>query len=80
MKFYPAAAIPLLCCSDAVLESFVSYMKKCDEEPTLTQIFLDIDIPLEIVQEKVPIALRLNKELMKVERIEHKYILKDFLD
>lgn len=80
MKFYLAAAIPLLCCSDKVLESFVSYMKKCDEEPTLSQIFLDNDIPLEIVREKVPIALRLNKELMKVERIEHKYKLKDFLD
>lgn len=55
-------------------------MKKCDEEPTLTQIFLDNDIPLEIVREKVPIALRLNRELIKVERTEQKYKLKDFLD
>ena len=80
MKFYPAAAIPLLCCSDSVLESFVSYMKKCDEEPILSQIFLENDIPLEIVREKVPIALRLNSELIKAERTERRLKLKDFLD
>ena len=80
MKSYPSAAIPLLCCSDAVLESFVSYMKKCDEEPTLTQIFLDNDIPLDIVREKVPIALRLNKELIKTKSTRRRLKLKDFLD
>lgn len=60
MELHYSAYLPLLCFDDSTINSYVEYLRGCENEPKPEEVSKLTGLPIDICKEKIQLILFLN--------------------